>query len=167
MKKVQWDMKEKFVFPVSAGMPTGADRVKVTPMFTINRTDDAVRLTGIYHIAANIMLNEEKKRAEIVDSAILIEDVEVDGEMGYFEYAVPFNIDLPSEANDPLNVTTANTSCKVDRQGFFAVAWDVECSYQERIALKEEIVRGNKEKVEKVNRSEVTRRKSRSKGRKV
>jgi len=138
MKKVQWEMKERFVFPVATGMPTGAESMNVTPMFTISRTDDAVRLAGIYHIAANIMVNEKKTRAEIMDSAILIDDVEVEGETGYFEYAVPFNIDLPPEANDPLSVTTGNASCKIDGQGTFAVTWEVECSYLERSGLTEE-----------------------------
>ena len=59
MKKVQWQMKEKFVFPI-CGNPTGAETVKVTPRFTEERTDDAVRLTGIYHIAANVTFEEGK-----------------------------------------------------------------------------------------------------------
>lgn len=139
MKKVQWDMNESFVFPVSAGMPIGAEKVNVTPIFTINRTDDAVRLSGIYHIAANIALNEEKSRGEIIENAISIDDVEVEGKTGYFEYAVPFNIDLPAAANDPLDVTAANVLCNVDGQGLFAVTWDVECSYLENVVEKEEI----------------------------
>lgn len=136
MKTVQWDVKESFVFPEVAGLPSGVETVNVTPMFTVERTDEAVRLSGIYHIAAHIALDEEKKRTFDVETAILIDDVEVEAGKGYFEYAVPFNIDLPPEARDPLDVITQNTLCKVDGQGSFAITWDVECSYLER---KEEI----------------------------
>lgn len=136
MKIVQWDVKESFVFPEEAGMPSGVETVNVTPMFTVDRTDEAVRLSGIYHIAANIALDEEKKRTFDVETAILIDDVEIEMGKGYFEYAVPFNIDLPPEAQDPLDVITQNTLCKVDGLGSFAITWDVECSYLEK---KEEV----------------------------
>ena len=65
-------------------------------------TEDAVRLTGIYHIAANVSFSEEGNKSKMTEEAILIEDVDLDGQIGYFEYAVPLNIDLPSEAGDPL-----------------------------------------------------------------
>lgn len=136
MKTVQWDVKESFVFPEEAGMPSGVETVNVTPMFTVDRTDEAVRLSGIYHIAAHIALDEEKNRTFDVETAILIDDVEIEMGKGYFEYAVPFNIDLPPEAQDPLDVITQNTLCKVDGQGSFAITWDVECSYLEK---KEEV----------------------------
>ena len=47
-----------------AGMPTGAETVKVTPRFTEERTEDAVRLTGIYHIAANVEFDEGQRSGE-------------------------------------------------------------------------------------------------------
>lgn len=144
MKTVQWDVKESFVFPEDAGLPSGVETVNVTPMFTVDRTDEAVRLSGIYHIAANIALDEEKKRTFDVETAILIDDVEVEAGKGYFEYAVPFNIDLPPEARDPIEVITQNTLCKVDGQGSFAITWDVECSYLE----KKEEVAANVEEVD-------------------
>ena len=132
MKTVQWDVKESFVFPEEAGLPSGVETVNVTPMFTVERTDEAVRLSGIYHIAAQLALDEEKDRTFDVKTAILIDDVEVEDGKGYFEYAVPFNIDLPPEATDPLDVITQNTLCKVDGQGSFAITWDVECTYLEK-----------------------------------
>lgn len=153
MKKVDWQVKENFVFPAAAGMPTEAETINVTPRFTITRTSEAVRLTGIYHIAAHIKLDGEISREETVEEAVLIDDVDVQGETGYFEYAVPFHIDLPSEVKDPLKVVTTKAACEMDGQGAFAVVWDVECTYrreEEAQDVNEESTVAKEEKVEAV-----------------
>ncbi len=139
MEKKQWSMQEDFYFPETAGVPTGVQSVTVTPRYTEERTEDAVRLTGIYHIAANIEFDEGTLRsAEVEDSFILIEDVEVDGKDGYFEYAVPLNIDLPSIAESPLQVVTTQATGKSDGQGTYGVVWNVECTYAEAVVQVEQ-----------------------------
>jgi hypothetical protein len=141
MEKKQWSMQEDFYFPEHAGVPTGVQSVTVTPRYTEERTEDAVRLTGIYHIAANIEFDEGTLRsAEVGDSYILIDDVEVDGKDGYFEYAVPLNIDLPSIAESPLEVVTTHATGKSDGQGTYGVVWNVECTYTEAVVRVEEPV---------------------------
>ena len=139
MEKKQWTMQEDFYFPEHAGVPTGVQSVTVTPRYTEERTEDAVRLTGIYHIAANVEFDEGTLRStELDDSFILIDDVEVDGKDGYFEYAVPLNIDLPSIAESPLEVVTTHATGKSDGQGTYGVVWNVECTYTEAVAIVEE-----------------------------
>lgn len=135
MEKKQWTMQEDFIFPVDAGVPAGAELLQVTPRYTEERTADAVRLTGVYHIAANVVFDEGQRAEEFLDSAILIDDVDLQGEAGYFEYAVPLHIDLPSEVVSPLQVVTTATSIESDGQGSFSVVWDVECSYEEAVAV--------------------------------
>ncbi|MFJ7936424.1 hypothetical protein [Sporosarcina sp. NPDC096371] len=137
MEKKQWTMQEDFIFPVEAGVPAGAELLQVTPIYTEERTEDAVRLTGIYHIAANVVFDEGQRADEFLDSAILIDDVELQGMAGYFEYAVPLHIDLPSEVASPLEVVTAATAVESDGQGSFSVVWDVECSYENAVAQEE------------------------------
>ncbi|MCZ2259808.1 hypothetical protein [Sporosarcina sp. G11-34] len=141
MKTVQWQMQENFKFPASTGVPTGVETVKVTPRFTIDRTEASVRLTGIYHLAVNVEfdgeVNELSERIEDED-VIFIDDVDTQGETGYFEYAIPFNIDLPPEADDPLNIVTTNAVCEQNGQGALGLIWDVECSYRQVIIVQEE-----------------------------
>lgn len=139
MKKVQWEMNEKFIFPEAAGLPTGAEKVKVTPRFLEEATEDAVRLKGIYHIAANVSFDEGEYSLEDYSKAILIDDVDLNEQMGYFEYAVPLNIDLPSEAGNPLEVHVSNARCVVNGQGVCEINWDVECSYKE-VVVEEKVV---------------------------
>lgn len=134
MEIKQWTMQEDFIFPENVGVPAGAELVSVTPMFSEERTDDGVRLTGIYHIAANVLFGDGEGPTAASDSAILIEDVELEGNAGYFEYAVPLIIDLPPEAKNPLQVVTTSATNESDGQGSFSVVWDVECSYVESAA---------------------------------
>ena len=79
MKTVQWQMQENFNFPASTGMPTGVETVKVTPRFTIDRTEASVRLTGIYHLAVNVEFDGEvNELSERIDDEdiIFIDDVD-------------------------------------------------------------------------------------------
>ena len=139
MEIKQWPMQEDFYFPEHAGIPTGAQSVTVTPRYTEERTEDAVRLTGIYHIAANVEFDEGVLRSvELDDSYILIDDVELDGKEGYFEYAVPLNIDLPPDTESTLNVVTTHATGKSDGQGTYGIVWHVECSYTKAVAQVEE-----------------------------
>jgi hypothetical protein len=144
MEIKQWTMQEDFIFPGNVGIPAGAEVISVTPMFSEERTADGVRLTGIYHIAANVLFEEggsveEGERAEeALNSAILIDDVELEGNAGYFEYAVPLHIELPPEAGNPLQVVTTSATNELDGQGSFSVVWDVECSYVESVAKAKE-----------------------------
>jgi hypothetical protein len=137
MEKKQWTMQEDFIFQENAGVPVGAEMIKVTPRFKEERTEDAVRLTGIYHIAANVVFDEGERAIESLDSAILIDDVDLEGKAGYFEYAVPLHIDLPPEVESPLHVVTTSATNESDGQGSFSVVWDVECSYKEAVAKVE------------------------------
>ena len=155
MKTVQWQMKEDFVFPESTGTPMGTESIRVTPRFTIDRSNESVRMTGIYHLAVNVNFDLDVPREEEqVESAILIDDVELNGNLGYFEYAVPFNIDLPPEANDPLNLVTANAQVEMEGQGAIAVIWEVQCSYKELIVIQADS--SNQEQEKGDNRVEAT-----------
>ncbi len=140
MEKKQWTMQEDFVFPAEMGLPAGAELLQVTPRFTEERTEDALRLTGIYHIAANVVFDEGVRVEEFSDSVIFIGDVDLQESMGYFEYAVPLHIDLPSEVISPIGVVATGTTIESDGQGSFSVVWDVECSYEEAVAQVEEPV---------------------------
>lgn len=138
MRNVQWQTKESFIFPSAIGIPTKLETVSVTPRFTIDRSADNLRMTGIYHLAANVEFDTEVSGEPATDSTILIEDVDLEGKLGYFEYAVPFNIDLPPEADDPLNMITLNTSHEIGENGELAIIWEVECTYKEVIVVPDQ-----------------------------
>lgn len=131
MENKQWTMEEVFIFPEHAGLPAGVRSLKVTPGFTEKRTEDAVRLTGIYHVAANVEFVEGERVEGIPDATVFIDDVELVEDAGYFEYAVPLHIDLPPEVEGPLQVMTTNVTSESDGQGLFSIVWDVAITQEE------------------------------------
>ncbi|MDN4607152.1 hypothetical protein [Sporosarcina highlanderae] len=129
MTKLQWDMKEVFYFPTDVGVPSSARLVKVKAGFTEKRSEDAVRLSGIYHIAAKVEFAEGERAEMIPQEVVYVDDVEMDGQVGYFEYAVPLYIDLPPEVEHPLHVEASNVKAHFDEQGALTVAWEVNCTH--------------------------------------
>lgn len=148
MKEVQWKMKEDFVFPTTVGIPKNTDTLNVTPRFTIDRSTDNLKMTGIYHLAMNVEFDNEKTKELDVESAIRIDDVDIEGSTGYFEYAVPFNIDLPPEASDPLNLVTLNPSHELGPEGQLAIIWEVVCTYNEVITVPDQLAAEEAERAE-------------------
>ncbi|MCM3710746.1 hypothetical protein [Sporosarcina luteola] len=134
MKKLQWNMEEVFYFPENVGVPKDARLVKVKAGFTEKRSEDAVRLSGVYHIAAKVEFTEGQRSESIPTDAIFVDDVELEGKTGYFEYAVPLNIDLPPEVDRPLHIEATDVKSTFDGQGSFTVAWNVNCTYAQETA---------------------------------
>lgn len=139
MEIKEWSMQEEFIFPEGVGLPATMDKLVVTPRFTEERTEDGVRLSGIYHIAADISFDVGERADGDHAAAVLIDDVDVEGTAGYFEYAVPLHIDLPSEAISPLQVVTTSTSSAPDGQGSLKILWNVACSYEQTALVEDEI----------------------------
>ena len=61
MKKVKWQMKESLYSPQKWVMPKSVRKVKVTPRYTADEVEDRAKLTGIYHMAANVKLKKKKE----------------------------------------------------------------------------------------------------------
>lgn len=123
-------MKEHFVFPAEIGQPTGAENIQVTPRFTAETVEGRPKLTGIYHIATTVNVTGKKIEAYEVGEATVIDDLDLTENNGYFEYALPFNIDFPPEAENPVDLKTLNPSYEINNNQL-AIVWEVACTYEE------------------------------------
>ncbi|AXH99335.1 hypothetical protein DV702_06010 [Sporosarcina sp. PTS2304] len=138
----QWTVQETFYFPAEYGAFTEATECKVTPGFTEERTEDAILLQGIYHIAANVVFDEDKPVVESVDERLVIEDVEVQNGKGYFEYAVPLHVDLPPEHDGVLELHVKDVVATAE-DGGVCLKWTVhlqEVKTQEEVIAAEPVV---------------------------
>lgn len=131
MKEVNWQMQESFVFPADIGQPKSVRDVKVIPRYTAEEVEGRPKLTGIYHLAVDVNLTESKKEVVPGEESILIDDLEIDGQTGYFEYALPFNIDFPPEAESPVELKVLSPTSEVNNEGNMIMTWEVACTYQE------------------------------------
>lgn len=94
-----WNMRETFCFP-GYGCPTELAAVQIKPQWQAMQLEDSLRLMGIYHITAHVRFDFQDMQAFTDDdNLITIDALDVQGDTGYFEYAVPLHVDLPKESD--------------------------------------------------------------------
>lgn len=123
-----WTMEQTFRFPQGCGEPVRAESVNVTPQYTDEHTENAYRLTGIYHLTCMAVFDGEGGTPE-PEGATMIEEIDMDGETGYFEYAVPLYVDLPSETGEGASVKAQDVRAHVNEDGALCITWKVDCLY--------------------------------------
>ena len=123
-----WTMEQTFRFPQGCGEPVRAESVNVTPQYTDEHTENAYRLTGIYHLTCMAVFDGEGGTPE-PEGATMIEEIDMDGETGYFEYAVPLYVDLPSETGEGASIKAQDVRAHVNEDGALCVTWKVDCLY--------------------------------------
>ncbi|SEJ25569.1 hypothetical protein SAMN04488127_1412 [Bhargavaea ginsengi] len=128
MAKSAWTMEQTFRFPQGCGEPVRAESVNVTPQYTDEHTENAYRLTGIYHLTCMAVFDGEGGTPE-PEGATMIEEIDLSGETGYFEYAVPLYIDLPAETGDGASIKAQDVRAHVNEDGALCVTWKVDCLY--------------------------------------
>lgn len=128
----QWTVQETFYFPNEYGAFAEATECKVTPGFTEDRTEDAIRLQGIYHIAANVVFDADKLVADASDERLVIDDVEVNDSKGYFEYAVPLNVDLPARYDGALQLEVEDIKA-TQTNGGLHLQWTVHLQEEKEV----------------------------------
>jgi len=93
-----WNMRETFCFP-GYGCPTEIAAVQIKPQWQSMQLEDSLRLNGIYHITAHVRFDFQDMQTFMdAEDLISIDALDIQGDTGYFEYAVPLNVDLPKEA---------------------------------------------------------------------
>ncbi|WP_075807336.1 MULTISPECIES: hypothetical protein [Lysinibacillus] len=91
-------MSETFCFP-GYGCPTEIAAVQIKPQWQTMQLEDSLRLMGIYHITAHVRFDFQDMQAFIDDEELVrIDALDLQGDTGYFEYAVPLHVDLPKDA---------------------------------------------------------------------
>ena len=94
-----WNMRETFCFP-GYGCPTEIASVQITPQWQAKQLDDSLRLIGIYHVTAHVRFDfQEANELLDMDDLVKIDALDLQGDTGYFEYAVPLHVDLPNDVS--------------------------------------------------------------------
>lgn len=89
-------MQQRFVLPENCGVLQSVSYVNVKPQFQQEVVGGYVVLTGVYLIQVELTLAEGKE-ARAADG-IAIEEVDLEGNVAYFEYGLPLNRMLAGEA---------------------------------------------------------------------
>lgn len=153
MTMITWEMKEQFAFPAELGIAKEMTSVRITPQWHEHNLEDSIRLTGIYHIAANVQFDKGQP-LELVEG-VFIDQLDVGETDSYFEYALPLEVDLPKDKVDGsilLHVADVDSAVK---DGTSVVTWQMTCSYDAPKAEPEIELEAVAEVVEEVVEEEI------------
>lgn len=133
MNQVNWKLQEVFYFPESFGVPTNASLIEVKPQVEFQQVKGVSSLYGIYHIAAHVAFQPGECEHHGTSEWVSIEDLDMNGENGYFEYAVPLFVELPpnyvhGKVEPEIHLSDVNAS--VTDEKTLKVEWSVTCSYE-------------------------------------
>ncbi|MEK4426411.1 hypothetical protein [Solibacillus sp. FSL K6-1523] len=151
MKDISWEMDEYFFFPNNFGAVAEVQSVKISPQWVPMELDNSMRLNGIYHFAVEVAFNDGREAT--LQKGTYIEDLDLNDNVGYFEYALPFSIDLPDTAKqlDSVKVLIEGEQSAVF-DGGCQVKWNVRCQFEDHVAEKidnqEIVVKNIEQKVE-------------------
>lgn len=143
MEVKNWEVKEQFRFPQSFGIPKEIKTVKVTPQYEQSEVEDAIQIGGIYHITCYVRFEEGEHAHHGTGDFTQIEDLDVQGELGYFEYAVPMTVDISKQkiqAGSTPSLSVQNVNSKTTGQEGIEISWIVNCAYE---TSKEQIVKAD------------------------
>ena len=146
MNQVNWNLKEVFYFPESFGVPTSAQRIEVKPQVEFQQVNGVSSLYGIYHIAANVTFTPGESEHHGTSEWISIEDLDVSGENGYFEYAVPLFVELPPtyvHGNKLPEIKLSDVQANVTDEKALKVEWQVTCSYEKPLVRESSSIVSN------------------------
>lgn len=122
---MQWQVNETFTFPNDFGCVKDVKLINVQPNWECEQLSEELLIQGIYHIMARVEF-DHKKHAHS-EMGTLIEHVDLLDNEGYFEYALPFRMELPKMEVKNLRVKDIQTTCG----DAFDIAWQVMCVYDE------------------------------------
>lgn len=122
---MDWHVRETFTFPNDFGCVKDVKLINVQANWECEQLPEELRIQGIYHIMARVEFDRQKHARP--EMGTLIEHVDVMEDEGYFEYALPFRLELPKMELKSLRVEDIQTTCG----DAFDIAWQVMCVYDE------------------------------------
>ena len=115
------EVKFDFLFPFVEQEIKGITDVKITPQWEY--VEGFNKVIGVYHIAALVQFNEGPKGVHhISDSEIAIEHVDLQEDIGYFEYALPLEFSL-AHVPDEVNIAVDNLEIAVNQGSSVSMKW--------------------------------------------
>ena len=141
----QWEVEEVFTFPLELGCVKEEKKINVQVNWEAQELMEVIHIRGIYHITAKVRFGLERQVQ--FSAGTLIEHIDLEGDEGYFEYAIPFSLELPNAKLKDLRVEDIKTNC----QDSLHVAWQVICVYDELTTTTDEVQQENYLEIPKVD----------------
>lgn len=133
-----WQMQEVLCFPAHFGTVQKGSVIKVEPNWHSEMTESSIVLKGVYVLKGSMQF-DFKEREEIEQEGTFIEHLAIEKDEAYFEYAVPFSIDIPNDDVENVNIKALQSTVDVNEQGQCVCSWQVHCDVEKKAQPDEEI----------------------------
>lgn len=131
----QWEMTEVFTFPSMLGSVTEETSFKVEPNWQQEVSDDSILLKGVYVVKGHVHFDfEPVEDAEKVEG-VAIEHLDIENDKAYFEYAIPFSIDLPNEGEANVKMKVIDPQVSILPGANCRFTWQARCEIEKKAAI--------------------------------
>lgn len=144
-----WQMQEVLCFPAHFGTVQQGSVIKVEPNWHSEHKEDSIVIKGVYVLKGNMQFDFKEREAS-AQEGMFIEHVDIEKDEAYFEYAMPFSIDLPNDDIENVAVNVLKSSVEINEAGQCVCSWDVHCDVKKKTLVEE------MQPVQEEKKSEVT-----------
>lgn len=131
-----WQMQEVLCFPAHFGTVQPGSKIKVEPNWHSEKNEDSIVVKGVYVLKGNMQFDFKEREASAHEGTF-IEHVDIEKDEAYFEYAMPFSIDLPNDDIENVAVNVLKSTVDVNEAGQCVCRWDVRCDIEKKTILPE------------------------------
>ncbi|AYC29768.1 hypothetical protein [Paenisporosarcina cavernae] len=130
-----FELKETCCLVPEIGEITEVVSCRIVPVTSWEKSEDAWKAKGIYHLSCEINIREAQEPSER-EAGIVIEDIDfIKNGVGYFEYAIPLYVECPpSEQAPALRIEDPVVSVK--ENALVEIGAVVHCDYP-RVSKKD------------------------------
>ena len=131
-----WQMQEVLCFPAHFGTVQQGSVIKVEPNWHSEKNEDSIVVKGVYVLKGNMQFDFKEREASAHEGTF-IEHVDIEKDEAYFEYAMPFSIDLPNDDIENVAVNVLKSSVEINEAGQCVCSWDVRCDIEKKTPFEE------------------------------
>lgn len=131
-----WQMKEVLCFPAHFGTVQQGSIIKVEPNWHSENKEDSIVIKGVYVLKGNMQF-DFKEREVSAQEGTFIEHLDIEKDEAYFEYAMPFSIDLPNDDIENVAVNVLKSSVEINEAGQCVCSWDVCCDVKNKTLVED------------------------------
>ncbi|WP_274307592.1 alanine racemase [Solibacillus daqui] len=131
----KWEMSEVLRFPEHFGTVQEGSIIKVEPNWQSEVNADSIIVKGVYVLKGHMHFDFKENESNSKDG-IYIEHLDIEKDEAYFEYALPFSIDVPNEEVANIKIQTFQSVVTVNERGECVCKWEVSCDLEKEEAEK-------------------------------
>lgn len=131
-------MQEQLCFPTHFGSVQPGSTIRVEPNWHSETNEDSIVVKGVYVLKGNMQF-DFKEREVPLQEGTFIEHIDIEKDEAYFEYALPFSIDLPNDDIENVAINVLKSTVDINEAGQCVCSWEVGCKVEKKTVVEDEV----------------------------